>query len=233
MSIYRLRRGTPCEVRRPGADWRAHTASETTEFRFCDRVSYDASPHWVFAKGGWEVRVRVPALECTHFDELANEPWRIGITGTREGLTREQRDALADHLRRWLLFSIQGVPEFHHGGATGADRHAHNVVREVYGVTARVVVHPASDLPEPPTDWTDADELRPAYPALVRNRRIVDATAGNGMLLAFPRTRREEQRSGTWDTVRAARRRNLAVLYFWPDATEPDGQSGSDKSRHY
>jgi hypothetical protein len=42
----------------------------------------------------------------------------------------------------------------------------------------------------------------------------VDAT---GWLLAAPRTKTEEQRSGTWATIRYARKLGRQVCLLWPD----------------
>ena len=154
MNTYRIRRGTPCDVRRLGdRDWRAHVCSNDSEVR--DQTSYAQTEHWVFLAQGWEIRVRVRFLEVV---TRAGDEQHFGVTGTREGLTPKQRAAVRDHLACWLKCALPTEsPVFHHGGCVGADRHVHNVIREVWGRVARIVIHPASDQPESLCDWSDAD----------------------------------------------------------------------------
>jgi hypothetical protein len=210
--LARLGRGTPCDVRRIGERrWRSHVCSTATVLE--NRVLYCHSLHWVYRHDGWEIRVAPVFLE-RRSDE-PNPTFHVGITGTRAGLTTIQAAALREHLRAWMLHAL-AIPTFHHGGCVGADRAAHNLVREVYGRMSRIVVHPASDQPDSLTDWTDADELWEPFPSLLRNRHIVDATE---LLLACPRGNREEQRSGTWATIRLARKLRRGVAMFWPDGS--------------
>jgi hypothetical protein len=49
---------------------------------------------------------------------------------------------------------------------------------------------------------------------IARNHDIVDASA---VLVATPRDWYEEQRSGTWATIRYARAQRKAVIIVWPD----------------
>lgn len=53
-------------------------------------------------------------------------------------------------------------------------------------------------------------------PYLWRNHQIVDATSA---LIAAPFGFEEELRSGTWATVRYARKLGRPVRFFWPDGT--------------
>jgi predicted Rossmann fold nucleotide-binding protein DprA/Smf involved in DNA uptake len=54
-------------------------------------------------------------------------------------------------------------------------------------------------------------------PPLVRNRIIVD---GCDVLLAAPSgAERDNPRSGTWMTVRYARKRRKRIVIVWPDGT--------------
>jgi len=116
----------------------------------------------------------------------------IGFTGTRHGMTKPQRATLAG-----LLRSRSG--EFHHGDAIGADREA-----------ARLAFYYGCKLvPHRPTGHRSEDYL-------ARNREIVDAA---DELLAAPYGMEEEQRSGTWATVRYARRAWKPVTIVWPDGS--------------
>jgi hypothetical protein len=118
---------------------------------------------------------------------------RVGFTGTREGMSRDQARQL-----RWLLDALLDSHladgEFHYGThatvALLADGEAAQIAAEL-GVKA-LVPHHAFHGQE-----------------LARNRRMV---AQIDLLVAAPLTDAEEQRSGTWATVRYARERGIPVV---------------------
>lgn len=107
----------------------------------------------------------------------------VGFTGTREGMSARQRQQFA-----WLMLRIR-CDTFHHGGAEGADTQAADFVLRNPGIG--IVTHPAGGDP------------------LARNREIVAAA---DILIAAPRTDREELRSGTWATIRYARKKGIPVV---------------------
>lgn len=126
---------------------------------------------------------------------------RVGFTGSKQGVTSAQLHSL----RGWLLANT--VDEFHHGCCVGADTYANAIAYE-YGLA--VVFHPpidmsqASDLREFPGTW------RKPLPYMARNRAIVDECE---LLIAMPGMSDEERlRSGTWATVRYARRMRRPVV---------------------
>jgi hypothetical protein len=131
---------------------------------------------------------------------------KIGFTGTRYGLTSQQRNELNRILRS------KGTEQFHHGDCRGADWEAHHLARRLL---IPVVLHP-------PVENTARahcrgwDISRVPLPYLERNRAIVDET---DELIACPRTYTEEAepRSGTWYTVRYAARIGRPVLIILPD----------------
>lgn len=131
--------------------------------------------------------------------------WTIGFTGARVGLTDGQRTAIYDRLK------FTGAHEFRHGDCVGADEQTAALAASV-GLT--VVAHPPSD--GRLRAFTHPDRTEPALPYLERNRAIVDASTE---LWAAPAVMVEERRSGTWSTVRYARRQGLRVTVFWPDGT--------------
>ena len=61
--------------------------------------------------------------------------------------------------------------------------------------------------------WCTGDAVTEAKPYLARNRDIVDVTTA---LLATPQGP-EELRSGTWSTVRYARRQTKPLVIVWPN----------------
>jgi hypothetical protein len=92
-----------------------------------------------------------------------------------------------------------GPVEFHHGGASGADFEA-SLIAERLGMTVKVHL---------------AKAVTPRA-FLTRNRLIVDLA---DELLAAPAGFGEELRSGTWATIRYARKRHKLTRIFWPDGT--------------
>lgn len=126
---------------------------------------------------------------------------RVGFTGTRQGMSARQRSRF--HKLLWL----SGATHFHHGGCVGADIDAHRIAK---GLRLTVEVHPCT-LAGQQGNFSSADVVHPTKPPLERNRDIVDAV---GRMFACPRTPTEELRSGTWATIRYARRRcrQLTIL---------------------
>ena len=108
----------------------------------------------------------------------------IGFTGTRKGMTEAQR-AQFESIMDWL-----NVTGFHHGDAIGADAQASAYVAAVHW-SVRIVPHPANGQP------------------LARNRAIV---AASDILIAAPESDTEQQRSGTWATVRYARQKGIPIV---------------------
>jgi hypothetical protein len=109
------------------------------------------------------------------------------------------------------LFELLGLTELHHGDCIGADADAHKLAR---ACSARIVLHP------PRLDrhraWCHGDLVRDSYDYLTRNKHIVDDTSG---LIATPKSAVEMTRSGTWSTVRYARKLNRPVWIVFPDGS--------------
>ena len=130
----------------------------------------------------------------------------LGFTGTRDGLTVEQARTIDGLLEDWSPARLV------HGGAPGADVETHSLAR---ALRIPVDVYPAPDGPVPLTVVLDDDvTLHPPAPPLDRNRTIV---AVSDRLLAAPRRPVEELRSGTWATIRYARRRGIPIVIVRPD----------------
>lgn len=135
---------------------------------------------------------------------MSTARFHVGFTGTRKGMTRAQRFRFAD-----LICRIP-MDRFAHGDCRGADALAHDLVCALGGVPIRI---------HPPTEpalraWCHADDVLPPLPYLERNYGIVD---GAHILIATPRGP-EELRSGTWATVRYARKRRRLVIVIAPDS---------------
>lgn len=129
---------------------------------------------------------------------------RVGFTGTQVGMAPRQRSAFAEELS-----SLSG--SFHHGDCVGADEEAHAIAR---GTGWWIVVHPP--LNPAKRAWCQGDVILPAKDYLPRNHDIAAVTE---ILLATPKTMREELYSGTWATVRYARKLGRPVRIIWLDGS--------------
>lgn len=130
------------------------------------------------------------------------------FSGTRKGMTTAQHKALQGHLD--VLRSTVGLVAIHHGGCKGADTELHAIARDLQ---LMVEVHPGDA--KQAHGWHGA-RVWTVEPYLVRNRTMVDAS---DMLLAVPETFIEFSRSGTWSTVRYARKASKPVLVIYPDGS--------------
>lgn len=133
----------------------------------------------------------------------------LGFTGTSAGMSAYQRLAL-------LKILEQGdVGEFHHGDCVGADAEAHDIADSM---DISIVIHPPTDTRHRAyktpkgDDWGDMMWL-PPKPYLERNHDIVDAC---DKLIAAPKEDTEQLRSGTWATVRYARKVGKPVVILLP-----------------
>lgn len=131
---------------------------------------------------------------------------RLGFTGTQLGMTPAQSLAVFDEVD--ALFP----DEADHGLCIGADKQFHEMLRGL-SPSVSIVGHPPSN--QSKMADCDCDRLWLPKPYLERNRDIVDASE---QLLAAPQGP-EEQRSGTWSTVRYARKRGKPVTIIWPDGS--------------
>lgn len=132
---------------------------------------------------------------------------RLGFTGTGDSFTREHG--------RFVLALLRGTPEFHsikqfhHGDCIEADAAVERLAREVMGW--RTYAHPPVDTKA--RAWTPSNVILPTAGYMVRNHDIVDATQA---LLAAPLTP-EIIRSGTWATVRYARKIGRPIIIVYAD----------------
>lgn len=134
----------------------------------------------------------------------------VGFTGTREGMT----DAQKLTFRVAIIEPVEdpGKLDFHYGCCVGADTDAARIV--YHRGYRRIVGHPPNcDVNLSETALGFNTENHDPLPYLARNKRIVDAC---DVLVACPKGP-EEQRSGTWSTVRYARKQKKRILIIWPD----------------
>lgn len=128
----------------------------------------------------------------------------IGFTGTQLGLVWKQKSTLKSVLEKLRpVFS-----KFHHGDCIGADKQANDLAREL---NYRIVSHPPSN--EKKRAFCEADQVLPPKEYLARNHDIVNCSQ---VLIACPKESQEVVRSGTWSTIRYARKmkKDIIIIYF-------------------
>ncbi len=130
---------------------------------------------------------------------------KLGMTGNRHSMSIKARALFIQFLENVK------IEQAHHGDCIGADATFHDIVT---GVKIHTVIHP------PDIDINRAycvgDETREEKSYLVRNHDIVDET---DMLVAFPSTKTEVLRSGTWATIRYAKNKKRKIVFFFPDGS--------------
>jgi hypothetical protein len=138
-----------------------------------------------------------------------NEMKLVGFTGTRRGMTPDQRSAVRLALRE---FAADGS-EFHHGDCVGADEEAAAIAREL---GYKIVGHPPSN--DSKRAFVIADEEWKRKDYITRNHDIVNAV---DVMIAAPRETKEVLRSGTWATIRYAQKRKVPMLIVKPKLPIP------------
>lgn len=136
----------------------------------------------------------------------------LGMTGTRNPITDEQR--------KWLRDVVSRCGQLNHGACVGADEAAHDAAIP-FDVT--IVVHPPTDqkLMMPAQKWLARPNIHvySAKPYLERNRNIVLAS---DRMIALP-DGPERWQGGTWYTVHyALEQAGKGVTICYPDGTVED-----------
>jgi len=130
---------------------------------------------------------------------------KVGFTGTREGLTGYQRGMLAKILNDMR----DKYDTFVHGDCVGADEQAHRIAKAL-GYTIEIYPPKNSRL----RAFCKGDIVHEPDDYLSRNRKIVDAI---DFLIACPKQKKEILRSGTWATIRYARKKGKKILTICGD----------------
>jgi hypothetical protein len=139
---------------------------------------------------------------------------RIGVTGQREQLTATQIQLLWKTLTRINLRAENAgeLVTLHHGDCSGADNTANTLATVLRWKRES---HPATGLPEKYSAQCDVDIRHDPKPPLDRNQDIVAAAEE---LIALPlKSETEATRSGTWATVRRARKKRIVITLIYPD----------------
>lgn len=143
----------------------------------------------------------------------------MAVTATRDGLTYPQQQV-------WRYRVARGLPWLLHGDCLGGDAETHYIALRFRAT--QIWIFPPSD-PKQRAYCRGYHRIEDPAPFLVRNHRMVDAAEA---LMAFPKGFAEEWRSGTWATIRYAKRRKRPLVIVYPDGTQepigsmPSGERG-------
>ena len=130
---------------------------------------------------------------------------KIGFTGTKIGFSNKQICLFKNLVNK---YSFQ---EFHHGDCVGADKQAHDIIRNLYP-NVKIICHlPINDNLRA---FCICDKYKVPKSYLERNRAIVNHT---DLLIAISGTVKEQLRSGTWATIRFARKSQKEIRIILPN----------------
>jgi hypothetical protein len=132
---------------------------------------------------------------------------KLGVTASRTGLTQMQKDIF-----KAVAHTVKPY-EFHDGDCIGGDEQAHYIIRQEFEL-CYMVGHP----PENPKQRAHMQYNR-AHPTkgyIERNHEIVDMV---DYMVALPNSKKEKKRSGTWATIRYARKLGRKLTIIYPDGT--------------
>jgi len=133
----------------------------------------------------------------------------IGITGTRSGMTPDQRQDLID-----FLFDIKDDAEgseifFHHGDCLGVDVEAADIAEELGYL---VIAHPPTN--DKNRAFHDSDVIATPKSYEERNHDIVNVSQE---VFGVPHSLEEQMTgSGTWHTIRYAREQSVKLTIIEP-----------------
>lgn len=141
----------------------------------------------------------------------------IGFTGTQRGMTEAQAEEVWGTLMVMSLIIPQGQLNAHHGLCIGADYSFHVMCR---GLAIPIIGHPPINkskeakfnLLEFAYLWDDKEYLD-------RNTDIVNCSTS---LIATPGEMEEQLRSGTWSTIRKAKRKGIRGTIIFPDGSSEE-----------
>lgn len=131
---------------------------------------------------------------------------KVGFTGTQTGMNGVQKTIVLD------LLAQLNASEAHHGDCVGADAQFHAIVTGMFPQT-KTVVHPPTKRMK--RAFVQADEYLEPKHYLDRNQDIVN---GCDIIIACPKQEQDEQRSGTWATIRYAKKTNKPITIVYPSA---------------
>jgi hypothetical protein len=133
----------------------------------------------------------------------------IGFTGTQQGMSERQKFFFRKFLGM-MLRDKDGHNYFHHGDCVGADIEAAAIA---HWMGYKIILHPPIITSKRAYCHFAWEERKPKD-YLVRNHNIVDECS---LLIACPKEMKEVLRSGTWATIRYAKKQSKSVKIIYPE----------------
>ena len=138
------------------------------------------------------------------------EPIRIGFTGSRNGLNLDQEQQIKLLLNKYDNIIVS------HGDCVGADTDFHNLCVNYKKENPHKIISIHIFPPNNPVlrafNQGELCVIAEPKPYLERNLNIIK---NSSILIGCPTDKNNEVlRSGTWSTIRQARKRNLEIYLF-------------------
>lgn len=124
----------------------------------------------------------------------------VGFTGTQVGMT---------NIQAWvfrIIISNINPATFIHGDCIGADTDADEISKKIVSDLFTWIM-PCNI--ESKRSFCEGTIVEDPEKPLDRNKKIVDAS---NIMIACPKTKEEEMRSGTWSTIRYARKKKKPLI---------------------
>ena len=140
---------------------------------------------------------------------------KIGFTGTQKGMTDEQKLYI---MKLFKNCAAGSEFEIHSGDCIGADKDFVDILEWIEKKGWCVFFKKIGHIPNIDTKraFCKYDEERIPKPYLERNHNIVDES---DYLIATPGDYKEQLRSGTWSTIRYARKKGMEITIVYPDGS--------------
>lgn len=154
----------------------------------------------------------------------------VGFTGTQDGMSTEQQIEI--HMLLGDLQAYARASTGLHGMCVGADAQFHELAKALgYRIVGYPGLNRLGEVEKRATMVCDV-ERRPQF-FLDRN---YDMTLESHVMLATPKQMQEVKRSGTWMTIRAAKRLDRPTVVVYPDGSSAvtglNGVTDAVKFRH-
>lgn len=140
---------------------------------------------------------------------------KIGFTGTRQGMTQEQKKSLLELIQRKTI-NLSQPCKFHHGDCIGADAEAAEIAQGMGNLW--IVCHPPIKT-EHRAFYEFFEEMRKPKSHFARNRDIVNET---NLLIACPKYLEPitaKTMGGTAYTVNYAKKTGKPVYVIFPNGS--------------
>lgn len=139
----------------------------------------------------------------------------VGFTGTQHGMTKRQKESVRSYFNGVLEHTKKHFPGSEivaiHGDCVGADKDFDDIAKSL-GIVR--YIYPSNiEGKRAHTEKNGAIEAHLPVDPLYRNKLIVEASSA---MLAAPKLKTPELRSGTWATIRFAEKIKKLLLIIDP-----------------